>query len=54
VLSILSTDEQQSVAQLDARLAYTGAHVTYDQIALLAAAGFVKLHGAYYPGNRSA
>jgi 3-hydroxy-9,10-secoandrosta-1,3,5(10)-triene-9,17-dione monooxygenase reductase component len=50
VLSILSTDEQQSVAQLDARLAYTGAHVTYDQIALLAAAGFVKLHGAYYPG----
>jgi 3-hydroxy-9,10-secoandrosta-1,3,5(10)-triene-9,17-dione monooxygenase reductase component len=50
VLSILSTEEQQSVAQLDARLAYTGSHVTYDQIALLAAAGFVKLHGAYYPG----
>jgi 3-hydroxy-9,10-secoandrosta-1,3,5(10)-triene-9,17-dione monooxygenase reductase component len=50
VLSILSTEEQQSIAQLDARLAYTGSHVTYDQIALLAAAGFVKLHGAYYPG----
>jgi 3-hydroxy-9,10-secoandrosta-1,3,5(10)-triene-9,17-dione monooxygenase reductase component len=50
VLSILSTDEQQSIAQLDARLAYTGTPVTYDQIALLAAAGFVKLHGAYYPG----
>lgn len=50
VLNILSTEEQQSVAQLDARLAYTGTHVTYDQIALLAAAGFVKLHGAYYPG----
>jgi 3-hydroxy-9,10-secoandrosta-1,3,5(10)-triene-9,17-dione monooxygenase reductase component len=50
VLSILSSEEQQSVAQLDARLAYTGSHVTYDQIALLAAAGFVKLHGAYYPG----
>ena len=50
VLSILSTDEQQSIAQLDARLAYTGTQVTYDQIALLASAGFVKLHGAYYPG----
>jgi 3-hydroxy-9,10-secoandrosta-1,3,5(10)-triene-9,17-dione monooxygenase reductase component len=50
VLSILSTEEQQSIAQLDAQLAYTGSHVTYDQIALLAAAGFVKLHGAYYPG----
>jgi 3-hydroxy-9,10-secoandrosta-1,3,5(10)-triene-9,17-dione monooxygenase reductase component len=50
VLSILSTTEQQSVAQLDAQLAYTGAGVTYEQIALLAAAGFVQLHGAYYPG----
>ena len=50
VLSILSTEERQSIAQLDARLAYTGSHVTYDQIALLAAAGFVRLHGAYYPG----
>jgi 3-hydroxy-9,10-secoandrosta-1,3,5(10)-triene-9,17-dione monooxygenase reductase component len=50
VLSILSSTEQQSVAQLDARLAFIGARVTYDQIALLATAGFVKLHGAYYPG----
>jgi hypothetical protein len=49
VLSILSTGERQSVAQLEALLAYTGPQVTHDQTALLAAAGFVKLHGAYYP-----
>lgn len=49
VLSLLGADDNQTVAELDARLAYSGTLVTYDQIAHLAAAHFVSLQGAYDP-----
>lgn len=49
VLNLLSVTEGRSVADLDEQLAYTGSSVTYDQLAGLAAAGFVRLTGSYDP-----
>lgn len=49
VLSLLGAEDNQTVADLDSRVAYTGTIVTYDQIAHLAAAQFVSLQGAYDP-----
>jgi len=52
VLSLLSASADQTVAELDAQLAYTGTAVTYDQIAGLAAANFLHLGGAHDSGAR--
>jgi len=52
VLSLLSASANQTVAELDAQLAYTGTAVTYDQIAGLAAANFLDLGGAHDSGAR--
>jgi len=52
MLTMLSTNEDQSVAALDEQLAYTGTQVSYHQIAGLADAGLVRLSGATYPAVR--
>lgn len=49
VLSLLGANDNQTVAELDSRLAYSGTVVTYDQIAHLATAQFVSLRSAYDP-----
>lgn len=50
VLALLGNEDQLTVAQLDTQLAYTGTEVTYDQMASLASADFVQLHGSHDPG----
>jgi 3-hydroxy-9,10-secoandrosta-1,3,5(10)-triene-9,17-dione monooxygenase reductase component len=47
VLSILGAGARRTLSELDGLVASTGTRVTYDQLAGLAAAGFVHLHGAY-------
>lgn len=49
VLTLLGSEDRQTVAALDAQLAYTGTEVTYDQMAGLALADFVQLHGPHDP-----
>ncbi len=50
VLSVLGSAGDRTLAEVDEELAYTGTTVTYDQVAGLAVAGLVDLHGAYDPG----
>jgi 3-hydroxy-9,10-secoandrosta-1,3,5(10)-triene-9,17-dione monooxygenase reductase component len=47
VLSILGAGTRRTLSELDELVGCTGTRVTYDQLAGLAAAGFVQLHGAY-------
>jgi 3-hydroxy-9,10-secoandrosta-1,3,5(10)-triene-9,17-dione monooxygenase reductase component len=49
VLGTLGATVPMSLAELDKQLAYTGAEVTYEQLAGLAAAGFLQLEGAHDP-----
>jgi 3-hydroxy-9,10-secoandrosta-1,3,5(10)-triene-9,17-dione monooxygenase reductase component len=49
VLSILGVSGHKTVAELDRMLWYTGTRVTYDLVAGLTAAGFVRLDGGYDP-----
>jgi 3-hydroxy-9,10-secoandrosta-1,3,5(10)-triene-9,17-dione monooxygenase reductase component len=49
VLSILGVSGHKTVAELDRMLWYTGTRVTYELVASLTAAGFVRLEGGYDP-----
>jgi 3-hydroxy-9,10-secoandrosta-1,3,5(10)-triene-9,17-dione monooxygenase reductase component len=53
VLTTLANSPGLTLTELDKALAYTGVQVTYDQLAGLAAAGFLEMKGAYDPGVRS-
>ena len=52
VLSILGVRDNRTVADLDQILWRTGARVTYELVAGLAAAGFAQLHGGNDPSAR--
>ena len=53
VLSLLGVSDHRTLAELDLMLAYTGKRVTYDLLAGLAAADFVRLSGAHDPQARA-
>jgi len=53
VLSLLGVSDHRSLDELQRLLAYTGTEVSYDLVAGLAAAGFVKLDGQYDPYARA-
>lgn len=50
VLALLGNADRQTVAALDRQLSYTGTNITYDQMAGLASAELVQLHGPHDPG----
>lgn len=49
VLSLLGVSDHRTLAELDRMLWYTGTRVSYELVARLAAANFVRLEGAYDP-----
>ncbi|HYA65397.1 MAG TPA: hypothetical protein VEE84_01825, partial [Burkholderiaceae bacterium] len=52
MVTMLSANEDRSIAALDEQLAYAGTPVSYDQIAGLASRGLISMSGAFYPAIR--
>jgi 3-hydroxy-9,10-secoandrosta-1,3,5(10)-triene-9,17-dione monooxygenase reductase component len=53
VLSLLGVSDHRTLTELDRMLAYTGKRVSYNMLAGLAAAEFIRLGGAYDPLARA-